>query len=476
MNTNGLSKAFNSLPPRCTLASAMAGQSSLTTSRLAALSLSPSRIAQLGVKHDARESNGSGDENASSVREGKKADKAGEGKVFEGERSTGEGKQEGLSVRPELSRRSSTLESLSDEGDGDDEPAQRCAMQQEEARAESVDEAEARLPGAEGIPSIHTEAPRDSTPVLSPPNTAASRPCNNPVSTAQAGSSRDRSPPPSYEHAILPSALEHSSSASTAIGQIARPMSATARGKQRDDGDGIAGDDHDGVTENRRMGGRRGQAMLELLPNSDTDEEDAFSHAQARPSTSTAATASRHPVHDPHQDPTDRSPRTPAIFLPSLGQPSTGRSKHRPRLTKSSRTRSSYTGPVEIIDRSGEGWADSLVEDYDSDSAAGYDVASSRDSLPTRPSMTSSTSSFIRSMPAPSSGAFTQDVKILGWKIVGGRTRKMGPREVAGRPEDAETGEEHGPKEDQQKPRMGAYVGESCVFLGMFITDIPPSV
>lgn len=454
----------------------MAGQSSLTTSRLAALSLSPSRIAQLGVKHDARESNGSGDENGSSTREGKRADNVAEGKVLRGERSEGKGKQERLSVRPELSRRSSTLESLSDEGDGDDEPVEGCAMQQEEAKAESVNEDEARLPGADGIPSIDTEPPQDLSPVLSSPNTAASRPCNNPVSTAQAGSSRDRSPPPSYEHAILPSALQQSSSASTSIGQNARPMSATARGKQRDDEDGIAGDSHDGVMENGRVGGRSGHAMLELLPNSDTDEEDVFSHTQTRTSTSTAAPSTRHPVHDAHQDPMNRSPRTPAIFLPSLGQPSSGRRKHRPLLAKSSRTRSSYTGPVEIIDRSGEGWADSLVEEYDSDSAAGYDVASSRESLPTRPNMVSSTSSFIRSLPSPSSGAFTQDVKILGWKIVGGRTGKMGSREMAGRAEDAETGEEHGHKEDQQKPRMGAYVGKSCVFLGMFITDIPTSV
>ncbi|GHJ84078.1 hypothetical protein NliqN6_0480 [Naganishia liquefaciens] len=441
----------------------MAAQSSLTTSRLAALSLSPSRIAQLGVKHDARESHSSGDENVSSSREGKNARKAAEGDVVGGEHGKHEAKQEGLSVRPDLSRRSSTLESLSDEGDDDSGQLQGCGIEQEDDKGEESSEVKTQVNDAAGSSTIGTPPAHDSSPISASTSTASPKPANNTISTARAGSSRDRSPPPSYEHAILPSALQQSSAASVSTDQSVRSMSATARGKQRDTGNTNEGDVNDSRTATGSAGQRRGEPMLELLPNSDTEEEDVFSSSQIRTEPSTGTASERRVPNDPHHNPANRSPQTPAIFLPALGQPSSGKRRHRPLLAKSSRTRSSYTGPVEIIDRSGEGWADSLVEeDAASDSAEVYDVSSSHESLPARPNLASSTSSFIRSLPSPSSGAFTQDVRILGWKIVGGRTGKASVREGGGRAGDAETAEEHGHEEDQQKPRMGAYVVYEC--------------
>lgn len=440
----------------------MAGQSSLTTSRLAALSLSPSRIAQLGVKQDARGSITSEDENAGSTRERKRTGKDGEGEVIEAELEGRKGKQEGLTVRPDLSRRSSTLESLSDEEDDDGGVAEGYGVEQEEGKTERENGEERKAYDLAGIPIIRTDPPPDSSP--SPSNTSPPRPVIIVAPTAHAGSSRDRSPPPSYEHAILPSALEQSSSPPTSNGQSKRPMSATARGKQRDDGNAV-GHGHDSAREDERPARRGGDVMLELLPNSDTDEEDVFSRGQTQASPSTASNTVREPAHEVPHSPPKRSPGTPAIFLPALGQPSSARRKHRPILAKSSRTRSSYTGPVEMIDRSGEGWADSLVDDdYESDnltSSTGYDVSSSHESLPRRPNLVSSTSSFIRSLPSPSSGAFTQDVRILGWKIVGGRTGRMSSRGGTGQAGEVETGDEHAHVEDPQKPRMGAYVGRS---------------
>jgi hypothetical protein len=448
----------------------MAGQSSLTTSRLAALSLSPSRIAQLGVKHEAREGLSSGDENGSSTREPKRTSKAGES-VVSGRKGDEEGgKHEGLMARPDLSRRSSTLESLSDEGDDDDDDdvAEGRAAKQGEGNEEGRSDEERSI--GQGIPTIRTEPPQGSSPESSPPKPSPPRPVITTAaqSDARPGPSRDRSPPPSYEHAILPSTLQQSSSPPSPGGQTRRPMSATARGKRRDVGEeNRQGHDsgREGGTLAPRSGSERGEPMLELLPNSDTDEEDVFARRQTQSSPNTTTIPPRNPApHLPHTSST-QTPKTPAIFLPSLGQPSSTRRKHRPLLAKSSRTRSSYTGPVEMIDRSGEGWADSLVDDDSgSDMAAstGYDLASDQESVPTRPTLASSTSSFIRSLPSPSSGAFTQDVRILGWKIVGGRTGRVSSRDVGGQVVDGETEDGHVHVEDQQKPRMGAYVGKSC--------------
>lgn len=444
----------------------MAGQSSLTTSRLAALSLSPSRIAQLGVKQDARES--SGDENTGSTREGKRSGRLGDSAVEHGERRQEEGKQEGLVARPDLPRRSSTLESLSDEGDDDGEVAKEYTVKQRDEEAKRRIEGEGNAGAASEIPIIRTEPPRDSSPESSPPKTSSAEPVINAAATqdSRPGPSRDRSPPPSYEHAILPSALQQS--VSPPPPNAWRPMSAAARGKQRDVGDEAwQGNDsgREGGTFVPRSRNERGEAMLELLPNSDTDEEDMFSHRQTQPTPNTTSIPTRNPAPDsPHTSSTN-SAKVPAIFLPSLGQPSSARRKHRPLLAKSSRTRSSYTGPVEMIDRSGEGWADSLVdEESGSDMAAstGYDLSPDQESPPTRPNLASSTSSFIRSLPSPSSGAFTQDVRILGWKIVGGRAGRLTSRDMVGPVGDVDTEDGHVHVEDQQKPRMGAYVGKSC--------------
>jgi hypothetical protein len=440
----------------------MAGQSSLTTSRLAALSLSPSRIAQLGVKHDAREGFSSGDENAASTREGKRTSKAGESAVSRKKGEEEGGKNEGLTVRPDLSRRSSTLESLSDGSDDDGEVAEGSAAKQEDGKEEGRSDEERSI--GQGIPIIRTEPPEDSLSESSSPKTSSYKPVIS--SDARPGPSRDRSPPPSYEHAILPSTLQQSSSPPSP--NTRRSLSATARGKQRDVGDAVRqGYDsgRESGTSGHGRGSERGEAMLELLPNSETDEEDVFSHRQIQPSRNTNPISTRNPAPDLHQTASTNSPKTPVIFLPSLGQPSSARRKHRPLLAKSSRTRSSYTGPVEMIDRSGEGWADSLVDDESgSDMAAstGYDLASDQESIPTRPTLASSTSSFIRSLPSPSSGAFTQDVRILGWKIVGGRTGRVSSRDVSGQVVDGDTEDGHVHVEDQQKPRMGAYVGKSC--------------
>jgi hypothetical protein len=117
-----------------------------------------------------------------------------------------------------------------------------------------------------------------------------------------------------------------------------------------------------------------------------------------------------------------------------------------------------------MIDRSGEGWAESLAdEEAEAVPEGGYDFSPQLDT-PTRPALLSgSSSSFIRALPSPSSGAFTQDARILGWKIIGGRYKTTRDRNGNGR----ETGngmwsgrEDHDSGiDDPQKPGIGAYVG-----------------
>lgn len=234
-------------------------------------------------------------------------------------------------------------------------------------------------------------------------------------------------------------------------------MSARRRGKQRDMQDTEREDGAGGRCVERGEG-----VMLELLANSDTSEgEEMFPENTARSSPPQA-------IRQQENDPTPWQDRAPdsVLLAPQLGKPSPVRRKRPPILSSTTRSRSSYTGPVEMIDRSGEGWAESMVdEEDDAVPATGYDVASSPDT-PLRLALLSGTSSsFIRALPSPSSGAFTQDARILGWKIVGGKSKMPRDRDRHGRRLGDEmsfrTGENDSGVDDPQKPGVGAYGGMS---------------
>lgn len=241
-------------------------------------------------------------------------------------------------------------------------------------------------------------------------------------------------------------------------------MSARRRGKQRDMQDTEREDGAGG----RRL--ERGEGvMLELLANSDTSEgEEVFPEHTAR---SSPPRANRQQENDPpaRQDRASHS----VLLAPQLGKPSPVRRKRPPILSSTTRTRSSYTGPVEMIDRSGEGWAEAMVDDEDhAVPPTGYDVTPHLDTPTRSVLLSSSTSSFIRALPSPSSGAFTQDARIVGWKIVGGKSRtprdrdrndwRFGNEAVMG------TGEHDSGVDDPQKPGIGAYVGTSR-FIVLFL-------
>lgn len=433
----------------------MAGHSSLTTSRLAALSLSPSRIAQLGVKNGSRGSSENGDPDTSDhgKRNGPLRNGTADGK--DGQAASTEGKRQLLNVpKPEMERRSSGLDSLSDEDD--DDTAEGNAAEAKDTNSIDGPPVEVgRTDGVENGKEVPAHRYEQETP--SAEGSAQSHVSANDVpSTTNASSSRQRSPPPSYDFAILPSALHHSASASTSTkhdqNDDSEPMSARRRGKQRDMRDSGRGD-----APGHWRAGHTSGAMLELLENSDTSGgEDAFPPETTRSS----------PPRSPRRDETRHSQRQhrPApspLLTPQLGKPSTARRKRPAILASTTRSRSSYTGPVEMIDRSGEGWAESIA-DEETPAVEGYDMSSAPDT-PTRPVLVSSTSSFIRALPSPSSGAFTQDVRIIGWKIVGGRSKFPRDGEGRGRGLWSDTaGREHDSGvEDVQKPGIGAYVGTS---------------
>ncbi|KAJ9098852.1 hypothetical protein QFC20_005859 [Naganishia adeliensis] len=196
--------------------------------------------------------------------------------------------------RPEMERRSSTLDSLSDEGedegedegdkngedgfatDGDSERDGDC----EDVGAGSMKEGVGLLP----------ESTKD-TGTIQP---SASLPLHTTISsTSAASSSRERSPPPSYDYAILPSALHQSSLPSPANNlaqnEDAEPMSARRRGKQRDMQDTEREDGAGGRRVERGEG-----VMLELLANSDTSEgEEVFPENTARSSLPTGESTTR---------------------------------------------------------------------------------------------------------------------------------------------------------------------------------------
>lgn len=425
----------------------MAAHSSLTTSRLAALSLSPSRIAQLGVKHDSRGSSENGDGSSDGGKDRSRSKSAGKGKDNEG---SDEGKNGMLSVpRPEMERRSSTLDSLSDE---DDDPEGNAAGTKDMSNTggQQLKAGESVESGSAKEDTTIQLEPTRGTPSVEP----SALPETNIAKTSDASSSRQRSPPPSYDFAILPSALHQSASATTprthGQGEDAEPMSARRRGKQRDMRDS---EHEDGAG---RGEGRGSGTMLELLENSDTSEAEEFSIQTSRPSPPhpSRRNEDRHPLRQDRAKPS-------ALLAPQLGKPSTARRKHPAILKSTTRSRSSYTGPVEMIDRSGEGWAESIVDEDITPVVEGYDISSTPDT-PTRPVLVSGASSFIRALPSPSSGAFTQDARILGWKIVGGRSKFPRDGEVRGRGlwSDTGMGREHDSGvEDAQKPGLGAYVG-----------------
>lgn len=414
----------------------MTAHPSLTTSRLAALSLSPSRIAQLGVKHDSPRVDDAEDGDAVSFdrrhKDKQPPSDSVDDKNYPGDGSEGM-KHASLTVpRPDVSRRSSTLDSLSDEG----EDVDGFAVGTEDTGSPG----DRDVHGGSGKERAVSELERIRDAPASNPSEQSPVPSTIPITAA--GSSRQRSPPPSYEHAILPSAL-HQSSLSPLRNDRAQeqessqPMSARRRGKQRDMGD--SGRDG-GVVR-----GSGGGGMLELLPNSDTSDGEEVFLRQTAGSSSPPTRRREEPSHTPRQD------RPQAVLLAShLGKPSSVRRKRPPILT-TTRARSSYTGPVEMIDRSGEGWAESMVnEDDDTGTETGYDMTPDGET-PVRPAFLSGTSSFIRALPSPSSGAFTKDARILGWKIVGGRTKSVQHR--------ADEGGHDSGVEELEKPRLGAYVG-----------------
>lgn len=434
----------------------MTAHPSLTTSRLAALSLSPSRIAQLGVKQGSRGSSDNGETDA--LTRGNKGEPSGntsaDGKSNH-EGDSEERKGSSLNVpKPEIKRRSSSLNSLSDDGDDDGDGADGFATGDE---SESSGDGrnvglgsgkEAVVVSQEPMRNARTTDNSASIPV---PTTVSSHPA--------ASTSRERSPPPSYDYAILPSSLHQSTLTSPSNNHTqnedAESMSARRRGKQRDMRDSGREDGAGG----RSVEGRE-KAMLEMLPNSDTSEgEDGFPQQTLRPSPP-------HSRRDEEDEPPPRQNRAPhsVLLAPQLGKSSSVRRKRPPILATSTRSRSSYTGPVEMIDRSGEGWAESLAdEEAEAVPEGGYDLSPQLDT-PTRPALLSgSSSSFIRALPSPSSGAFTQDARILGWKIIGGRYKTTRDRNGNGR----ETGngmwsgrEDHDSGiDDPQKPGIGAYVG-----------------
>ncbi|KAJ9091415.1 hypothetical protein QFC19_009125 [Naganishia cerealis] len=545
----------------------MTSGSSLTSTRLAALSLSPSRIAQLGIVKSDHEGSTSGEESRMPNLEGRKVERHGEADSgaelgagsnllgvpdAETKRITQQVQQESkipgkAPQRPDAARRTSTLDSLDgdecDEGSSIKEASVMNDLQQAEPseqvekglqqrvvsnltdkvgddigmnNSSSREQAITNSPSHSGAPippiQIHITADESTSPVPSHDSSSLPR--------------KPRSPPPSYEHAITPTALVRSSShtqrGTATLGGINPIMSAhvgtgtttgaRSKGKQRAVAHGTDGDEsmdasHTAPSATKRNKPKKGahQVLLQLLPNSDTDGEDAdFVHKDANgpgrassssgfhlvaehlPSSSLRASDQLserlRPLLVPQQ--ARRRSFTPAGVMPS---------RHSKTGLSRPDTRRAYTGPVEMVDRTrgsqessdaegnGEEDGDGLMTPISGtgtgtgtpDETNGYHLfptaispAAGEASLPlpkiTKTSPTIS-SAGTRMLSSSFDGAFTADVYISGWKIIGGKTKRVispSPRNEADSSNRERGMDSHGHDVvELQKGRLGAYVG-----------------
>ncbi|KAJ9094063.1 hypothetical protein QFC21_006164 [Naganishia friedmannii] len=549
-------------------------RSSLTSTRLAALSLSPSRIAQLGVaKHD-HEGSLTGNDSSKHHDTGNRESEAQEGQSSKSSVLLGAGEgggkrpieqngglktAEDMPRRPNTDRRKSSLNSLDEDDDEGEERSPRkesgmvngvgeggLSSQVEKVHAQEVvsnrqnkvngdtnehssttghqsessstSSTSRTTPPSSALPTIHISS---DVPTSPSPTPIHDTPMNIPA--------RPRSPPPSYDFATSPSALHRSSPKGYAVGgsptRNGRSSADSARfvaesevgeevvtsrrkGKQRafipdDLASSHASTSPPASLTNRQRTGNE-HAMLELLPNSDTEGEGVTNLPQEETSDTTGP--SSRATSPPQTDASSATLGTAERLRPLLLPQARTRS-FTPPLSPSSilvgpsrsrrpGSRRAYTGPVQIIDRTGEseevsdaeedggveGWvtpmsgADVGTGTNTPVETTGYHLSPSIQAIsPTSPlgsqkTMITASSASERHLPNPTTDvAFTADVYISGWKIIGGRTKGVVspsalPSSNTGVERDgmgrSPTAHGHGHDVvELQKGRLGAYVG-----------------